>query len=91
MNNKEQLIQDGYELLGKYNEELFSYFKLNVTNNIPGVNYYFVDKQGSIVGEKKFISKKDISLAVNIHEKIAAKQRKIFKSASEKIRKNNVK
>lgn len=84
MNNKEELIQDGYEPLGKYSEELFSYFKLSTINDTPGVSYYFVDKQGNVVGGKKFISKKDISLAVNMQEKIAAKQREIFKSKDKK-------
>lgn len=88
MKNKEELIQDGYVLLGKYDEELFSYYKLSAVNSLPGVSYYFVDQKGSIVGDEKFISKKDIGLAVNLQERIASKQRKMFKSTIKKPRKN---
>jgi len=91
MDSKEELIQEGYELLGKYNEELTTYFKLNVISDIPGVSYCFIDNQGKVVGGNNFISKKDLSLAVNIHEKIASKQRGIFESKGKKYRRNKKK
>lgn len=88
MNNKEELIYNGYELLGKYDEELFSYFKLSAINNVPGVSYYFVNQQGILVGDEKFISKKDIGLAVNLQGRIASKQKGMFRRTSNKTVKN---
>lgn len=84
MKNKEELVQAGYELLGKYSEELFSYFKLTVQNDIPGVAYYLVDQKGSIVGTEKFVSKKDLALMVNIQERLASNQRKLFAKTNKK-------
>ena len=84
MKNKEELLQEGYELLGKYNEELLTYFKMDVVKDVPGVSYCFVDKQGNITGGKKFFSKRDLGLAVNIQEKIASKQRSLFESKGKK-------
>jgi len=89
LNNKDELKQDGYKPLGKYDEELFVYYKLNEINNIPGVSYYFLDKLGNIVGEEKFISKKDIGLVVNLHGKISSTQKKIFASVGKNNGKNN--
>lgn len=78
MKNKEDLIKDGYRLLGKYNEELLTYFKLSDMDGTPGVSYYLVDSKENVNGGKKFFTKREIDLAVNIHQKLASQQSKIF-------------
>ena len=78
LKSKEELMQEGYKLLGKYSEELFTYYKPSAINGIPGVSYFFVDSNGVVNGGEKFFTKKEIELAANIQRKLAMKQNKIF-------------